>query len=104
MKITNDNHMEKSYDVYSVEKEACCFFYDAYLQPRITEEELSREETADGLIEFLERMNLNFDEFMSYIRYYSLGHGLDYLQEIYDVRSFRENGDDNDSDDNYMDF
>ena len=94
-----DNNMEKPYEVYCVEKEACCFFYDAYLQPRITEEELSREETAIVLFDFLKRMNLNFDEFMRYIRYYSLGHGLNYLKEIYEVNSYTDN-----NDDNYMDF
>ena len=101
MKKNNEHNIDKPYEVCCVEKEACCLFYDTYLQPRITEEELSREETADALIRFLKRMNLNFDEFMRYIRYYSLGHGLNYLKEIYEGNSYTDT---DNNDDNYMDF
>ena len=104
MRISLEKYMEKPYEVRCVEKEACCLFFDKYIEPRVSEEEAKRIETEAALSEFLKRMNVGFDEFMDYIHFHSLGHGLDYLQEIYEVSSFRENSDDNDSDDNYMDF
>lgn len=97
------NNVSESRKVYLTEKASCCMFYDYYLQPRITEEEDAREESAFVLQRFLKEMNLSYDEFYRMILDYSLGHGLEYIKDLYDSfkNSFVNAEED---DDGFIDF
>lgn len=98
-----NNTISDSRRVFLKEKASCCMFYDYFLQPRITEEEEAREESAYVLQRFLKEMGLSFDEFYRMILDYSLGHGLDYIKDLYD--SFKDSFVlEEEDDDGYIDF
>ncbi len=89
--------------VYDVEKSACCFIFCHMLEPLILQEEEIRSNCSSLLRQFLEEMDLSFDEFIDYIRFYSLGHGLDYLKECNEYNESRKQMLVEDED-YYMDF
>ncbi len=63
-------------------KDFCCFFYDRAIMPRFVDEWENRKECAEALKDFLNRMNITFDEFYRYVLDYSLGNGLEYMKEV----------------------
>ena len=70
-------------DVANINKEKICeCFYDLYIQPRYIYECEDRKETAWGLEHFLKTVGMSFDEFYKTIWEYSLGCGLDYMNEL----------------------
>ena len=67
---------------YEKQKERCCSFYDRIIIPRYTNEMEQREECAELLDDFLLEEEITYEEFDHYIRDYSFGFGLDYLNGV----------------------
>ena len=71
--------------LHNATKRMCCFYYEKVLMPKI---ELLRDiykEGSDILCKFLQWIDLSYEDFIRYIRYYSLGNGLDEIKEFYDM-------------------
>ena len=64
------------------QKERCCAFLDEQIIPRYEHEMEQRQECADVLDDFLIEEELTYEDFYHYILFYSLGYGLDYLEEV----------------------
>ncbi len=63
----------------------CCAFYDLFLIPCIYKQHEMQEQNAEILKSFLKKMGLSYNEFYQAILDYSLGFGLDYLDELNDI-------------------
>ncbi len=68
--------------LHTAKKEASCFIYDKYFLPRFEQFYEDQEECAEFLSSFLNRMGFSFDDFYQYIKEYSLGYGLDYIEDV----------------------
>lgn len=93
----NDLQLEESYDE---EKAICCFVFTKVFEPRISEIEEIQEESALLLQQFLDEANLSFEDFYNHIRYYSCGHGLDFMRDFNEMNKPREEI----MSESYMDF
>lgn len=70
---------------YNETKHQCCQFYDSKILPRVLHDQEEKLDCAEELDLFLSKMGITFQEFRRCILMYSLGLGLDYIGEAYEM-------------------
>lgn len=70
---------------YNETKHQCCQFYDSKILPRVLHDQEEKLDCAEELDLFLSKMGITLKEFRSRILEYSLGIGLDYIGEAYEM-------------------
>lgn len=70
---------------YNELKSLCCQFYDSEILPRVLQDQDEKYDCAESLDLLLSKLGITFQEFRSCILMYSLGLGLDYIGEAFEM-------------------